>query len=122
MQSPLDVNLRLHLMLVLQAEQSGKLQHGDLIPPSVSHSDKLMCINIEVEGGVELTNDLLVPVILVAHYICQLRLITSLLDGVEVFVPPGCHPFPIHPLGLHHRLLRDVHHRYQSAWKKDQKC
>jgi hypothetical protein len=43
-----------------------------------------MTINIKVEGGVEWTNNLLVPIILVAHHLCQLKLITSLLDGIEV--------------------------------------
>jgi hypothetical protein len=57
-----------------------------------------------------LIDNLLVPIIFVAHHLGQFKSITSLLDGIEILVPSGCHPFLIDPLGLHHMVpLRDIH-------------
>jgi hypothetical protein len=106
MQGPLSMNLRLHLMLVLQNEQGSKLQHSDhILPP-----DKVLCIDVEVEGGVELTDNLLAPIRYVAHHLCQLKCITGILDGIQILVPLGCHSFPIDSLGLNDGLpLWDIH-------------
>jgi hypothetical protein len=82
-----------------------------------------LTISIEVESGEELIDDFLLPVILEAHHLGQLKLITSLLDGIEVLVPLGCHPFPIDPLGLHHRLpLQDLHWPIPIGVEEGPKC
>jgi hypothetical protein len=70
--------------------------------PHVCHPQKPLAISIKIESGVELAGDFLVLVILEAHHLSHLELITSFLDEIEVVIVMGSHPFPIDPLGLHH--------------------
>jgi hypothetical protein len=73
--------------------------------PPICHPNKPLSICIKVKSGIELPDNLFVPIILEAHHLSHLQLITSLFDEVEVLVALGCHPLPINPFGLYHRLL-----------------
>jgi hypothetical protein len=95
----------LHGKLVLKAKQTGKLTDCDLILSLVHHPHELLSIDIKVESGIELIDDLIVPIILEAHHLCHLELITSGFDVVEVRVATGLHPLLVNPLGQYHRLL-----------------
>jgi hypothetical protein len=97
--------IRLHSKLILKAKQLGKLWDCDLILSSICHPHKLMSIDMKVESGVELTDDLIVPIILEAHHLCHLELITSGFYAVEVGVVTGLHPLPVYPLDIYHMLL-----------------
>jgi hypothetical protein len=88
-----------------EAKKGGKLKNGDLIRPPIYHPYKPLTICNKVKSGIELVDNLFVPIILEAHHLSHLQLITSLFDEVEVVVAPGCYPLPINPLGLYHMLL-----------------
>jgi hypothetical protein len=60
---------------------------------------------IKVKGGIELTDDLIIPVILEAHHLGHLKLTTCSLDFVEDKVTPSGHRIPVNPLGFHHGFL-----------------
>jgi hypothetical protein len=57
---------------VLKAKQAGKSSNCDLILPPISHPQKLMSIDIKVQSGVELIDDLIVLVVLKAHHLGHL--------------------------------------------------
>jgi hypothetical protein len=98
-------SLWLHSQLMLKTKQTCKIMDCDLTLPPVDHAHKLLCIGIKVKSGVELTDDLSVPVVLKAHHLGHLQLITSGFDLVEDSVTLSSHPLPIYPLGLHHGCL-----------------
>jgi hypothetical protein len=76
----MDSRLQIHSDLVLEAKQAGKLTHGDLILTHVYHSNKLLTIRIKVKSGIELVDNLFVLIILEAHHLGHLQLITSYFD------------------------------------------
>jgi hypothetical protein len=86
----ISVNPRLwwHLQLVLKPKQLGKTSNSNLISLPICHSHKLMCINVRVESGIKLIDNLLVPIVLETHDLGQLQLITCCLDLVEDCMPP----------------------------------
>jgi hypothetical protein len=94
---------------VLKLKQSGKASSSDLISLPICHPHKLLCTSIKVESGIKLTDDFLVLIILEAHHLGHLQLITCGLDLIEYCMPLCCHPSPIYPLSLHHgRLLVEI--------------
>jgi hypothetical protein len=56
-------------------------------------------------GVIELTDDLIILVVLEAHHLGHLMFITCSLDFVEDGVTPSGHPIPVNPLGFHHVFL-----------------
>jgi hypothetical protein len=78
----------LHSELVLKPKKPSKTSNSDLISLPICHSHKLMCISVEVESGIKLTDNLLIPIILETHDLYQLQLITCCLDLVEDCMPP----------------------------------
>jgi hypothetical protein len=90
---------------MLKTKQTCKIMDCDLTLPPVDHAHKLLCIGIKVKSGIELTDYLNVPVVLKAHHLGHLQLITSGFDLVEDSVTLSSHPLPIYPLGLHHGCL-----------------
>jgi hypothetical protein len=60
---------------------------GDLILLSISHPYELLPVGVEIEHGIKLTNDFLVPIVLESHHLCQLKSVTSLFYVIEVLVP-----------------------------------
>jgi hypothetical protein len=60
----------------------------DLIHLTVSHPHKPLPIDINVQVGVELTDDLIITVVLEAHHLCHLELITCGLGFVKDGVTP----------------------------------
>jgi hypothetical protein len=76
---------------VVKSKQASKVANYDLIHLSVSHPHNLLPIGIKVQGGVELTDDLIIPVVLEAHHLSHLVLITCSLDFVEDGVMPSSH-------------------------------
>jgi hypothetical protein len=95
----------LHGQLVLKAKQARKPSDRDLISLSISLPHELLSIGIKVQSGIELTDDLIVPVVLEAHNLSHLKFITHSFDLIEDGVTPSSHPIPINPLGLHHGFL-----------------
>jgi hypothetical protein len=89
---------------VVKAKQSGKPSNCDLISLPINHSHHL-AICIKVQSGIELIDDLIVPIVLEAHHLGHLELITFGFDFVEDSVTLSSHPLPINPLGLHHGFL-----------------
>jgi hypothetical protein len=77
----------------------------DLTPLSISHPHKLLPSFIKVKGGIERTDDLIIQVVLEAHHLGHLNLITCSLDFVEDRVTPSGHLIPVNPLGFHHKFL-----------------
>jgi hypothetical protein len=74
LQNLVGVNLNLHSMMVLQAEQGTKLKYGDLIASPICHPQNLLMISIKIESGIESADDLFVLVILEAHHLSHLQL------------------------------------------------
>jgi hypothetical protein len=101
-----NLNLGLDSQLVIKAKQMGKLSNYDLIALPISHTQKLLSIGIKAQSGIELIDDLIVPVILKAHHLGHHKLITCGFDLIKDGVTPSSHPIPSHPLCLHHWFLR----------------
>jgi hypothetical protein len=101
----MDPRFQIHSELVLEAKEVGKLTHCDLVLSLVYQPYNLLTIRNKVKSGIELTDNLFVPIILEAHHLGHLQLVTSCLDLIEVGVAPGFHPFPINTFGLYHGLL-----------------
>jgi hypothetical protein len=94
----------LHGQLMFKAKQASKPSDCDLISLFVNHPHKLLSIGIKVHSDVELTDDLIVRVVLEAHHLSHLKLITCGFDLIEDSVASS-HPILINPLGLHHGFL-----------------
>jgi hypothetical protein len=76
--------IQLHCQSVLKAKQTSKLTDSDLLLPPVGHPHKLLCIGIKVKSGIELTDDVIVPIVFEAHCLCHLNLITSCSDLLKI--------------------------------------
>jgi hypothetical protein len=70
----------------------GKLTHCDLVLSLVYQPYNLLTIRNKVKSGIELTDNLFVPIILEAHHLGHLQLVTSCFDLIEVGVAPGYRP------------------------------
>jgi hypothetical protein len=69
--------------LVLKPKHPSKLADDDLTPLPIDHPYQLLPISIKIQRGVELVDNFLVPIILEAHRLRHLQLITSSLDLIK---------------------------------------
>jgi hypothetical protein len=87
---------------VLKPKYLGKTANHAFILLPHCHRHHLLSGSIKIESGIELIDDFLITIILKAHFLCHLKLITSGLDLVKDWVLLHDHPLPIHLLGWHH--------------------
>jgi hypothetical protein len=72
LENPVGMDLRLHSVLGLEAKQGGKLKHGDLILSPICHPYKTLTIRIKVKSGIEIEDNIFVPIIIESHHLSHL--------------------------------------------------
>jgi hypothetical protein len=100
-----NTSLRLHGHLVLKPKHPGKPVDSALILLHVCYPHQLLPISIKIQSSIKLTGDFHVPIILEAHHLRHLQLMTCGLDLIKHIVLLRGHPFPIYNLSLHHGCL-----------------
>jgi hypothetical protein len=98
-----------HLLLAQSPIGVDSSLHGVLVLHLVSHPQDPLTISMKIQSGVELVDDFLILVILVAHHLGQLQLLTCFLEEIELLVAPGGHPLPIDPLSLQTGFLFEMY-------------
>jgi hypothetical protein len=100
------VNLDTVCVILSKSKEASKLFKGDLIPPSLGHPMKLPRVPplFNIQGGIELSNYLIIPILLESHGIPQVLGSTSTHYLIKDRIMLSLHIGPVNPLGNHHML------------------
>jgi hypothetical protein len=83
--------------------------HLKLVPPS--HLYLLLAVLVKEKCGVELAEDLIVPIVLEFHHLGELQSITGISNMIKILVAAVLHPLPVDPLGFNNWLVLGELHR-----------
>jgi hypothetical protein len=100
------VNLVAICIISLKPKEPSKLLKGDLILPSLSHLIKFSCVPplFNIQGGIELSNYLIIPILLERHDIPQVYGSTSSQYLIKDPIMLSFHVGPVNPLRKCHGL------------------
>jgi hypothetical protein len=96
-----------------KSKEPSKVLIGDLIPPPLCHLMKFPCVSLllNIQGGEELCDDLIVPVLSKSHDISQVSGFTCSHNLIKYPTMLSLHVIPINPLrychGLFFRMMKD---------------
>jgi hypothetical protein len=107
------VNLDTVYIILSKSKEASKLLKGDIIPPSLDHPLEFSCVSphLNIQGGKELSDGLMVPILLESHDIPQVLGSTSTPYLIKDHVILSLHIGPVNPLGNHHGLSLGNDHR-----------
>jgi hypothetical protein len=90
----------------LKSKEPSKLLIGDLIPPPLYHSMKLPCVSslLNIQGGKELCNNLIVPIFVEDHCIPQVLSPASSHHIIKYEIMLTLHIVPVNPLRDSYKL------------------
>jgi hypothetical protein len=88
-------------------EKPSKLLIGDIIPPSLGRLVEFSCVFplLNIQGGKELCNYLVLPILSEGHDISQVLGLTCSDNLIKDPAMLSLHIVPIYPLGNHHWLV-----------------
>jgi hypothetical protein len=100
------VNLVVVCIISPKTKEPSKLFKGDFIPPSLDHLMKFSCVPplLNIQGGQQLIDDLIIPILLESHAIPQMLGSTSTHYLIKEHVMLSLHVSPIYPLEHCHGL------------------
>jgi hypothetical protein len=107
------VNLNAVCIIPSKSQEPSKLLKGDLILPSLGHPMELSRVPplFNIQGGIELSNYLIVSILLESHDIPQVLGSTSTHYLIKDRVMFSLHIGPVNPLENRHGLGLDNDHR-----------
>jgi hypothetical protein len=93
-----------------QPKELGKLSELDAKPSTICHPHKDSLLLIKKESGVELYDDLLVPVVAKRQKVGNAMELTSFQNFVEVHILLSLHVVQVYPLYLDNRRSLPIEH------------
>jgi hypothetical protein len=108
--TPLEGSIFGNVELRRQPKNLSKLSKIDVKPSTISHTHEDPLFLVKEESGVELSDDLLVPIVAELQQVSDAMKVTSLYNFVEVNVLLVPHVINMHPLMFDHGRCLLVEH------------
>jgi hypothetical protein len=107
------VNLDTVCIIPSKSKEPSKLPKGDLIPPFHDHPMEFPHVPLlfNIQGGIELSNYLIILILLKSHDIPQVLDSISTHYLIKDHVMLSLHIGPVNPLGNHHGLSLGNDHK-----------